>query len=183
MNVIAQQNRCLRVLHLEDDPFDAELISESLREHHLDCSITQVHSRRAFEDALQMGEVDLILSDSKLPGFDTLSAVGLARERLPEIPFIFVSGTMSPKTKADALDRGAADFISKDNLEKLARVIHWLFFLNKRMHRRPALPEIGVPVMVQCGEFRCLGFLDRQGIWRDYGNSSELSNVIDWFDL
>ena len=171
------------MLHLEDNPADAELIKESLREHHIPCRITQIQSRQLFEVALQKGNADLILSDSSLPDFDGLSAVSLAKERIPDVPFIFVSGSISPKTRVEAFARGATDFISKDDLPKLSRIIHWLFFLNKRKRQRPALPEVGTPVTVQCPGFCCLGYLDRNGIWRDFATSSELPNVVDWSEL
>jgi CheY-like chemotaxis protein len=183
MDEFGQIKNCLQVLHLEDNPVDAELIKESLADHSIPCHITQIHSRQLFEVALQKGNADLILSDSSLPDFDGLSAVSLAKERLPDIPFIFVSGSLSPKTKAEAFMRGATDFISKDDLPKLSRIIHWLFFLNQRKHPRRALPETGTPVTVQCQGFCCLGFLDRHGVWRDFATSSELPNVIDWSEL
>jgi CheY-like chemotaxis protein len=171
---------CLQVLHLEDDSLDAELIKGSLDRHGIACSITSIHTRDAFEAALQQGDIDLILSDSKLPGFDSLSAVDLAKERLPNVPFIFVSGTASPQIKADAFKRGATDFINKDDLPKLARVIFGIFFMGKPKSAQPKLPETGKPVLVHCAEFRCLGFLDQDGKWRDYTTSAELSGVIDW---
>jgi CheY-like chemotaxis protein len=171
---------CLHVLHLEDDPLDAELIKGSLDRHGISCSITSIHTRDAFEAALQKGDIDLILSDSKLPGFDSLSAVALARERLPRVPFIFVSGTASPQIKADAFNRGATDFINKDDLSKLARVIFGIFFMGKPKSAQPKLPEIRKPVLVHCADFRCLGYLDEEGKWRDYTTSAEVSGVIDW---
>jgi len=183
MDALGQTKNSLRVVHLEDDPYDAELIESSLKEHNLDCSITIVHSKEAFENSIQKGDVDLILSDSKLPGFDTVLALAMAKERIPNVPFIFVTGSVSPKTKADAFMKGAADFISKDNLPKLARVINWMFFSNKRKNGRPFLPETGAPVMVQCNGFRCLAYLGTDGKWRDYGTSNELSDVVEWFEL
>jgi len=175
-------NSCLQVLHLEDDPFDAELIKGSLEQHGISCSITPIHTRDAFETALQKGGIDLVLSDSKLPAFDSLSALALAKERIPNVPFIFVSGTTSPQIKAGAFKRGATDFISKDDLPKLARVILRIFFMGKPESSRGKLPETRKPVIVQCAEFRCLGFLDGEGKWRDYTTSEELSDVVDWTD-
>jgi len=173
----------LRVLHLEDNPVDAALIQTELRERNIPCSVTRICTQENFEAELQKGGVDLILSDSQLPGFDTLSALTRAREICPTVPFIFVSGTASPKVKADAFVRGASDFISKEDLPKLARVLEWLFFLNKLEHAISPLPEVGMPVIVQCKEFRCLGYFDRQGTWRDFEKSSELSEVVAWFNL
>jgi len=180
MNESGQTKSCLRVLHLEDDPLDAELIKSALEDQKIPCAFTQVRTPQAFEIALEKGGIDLILSDSQLPNFDTMVALTLAQQKHPEIPFIFISGTDSPKTKRDAFRRGAVDFISKNNLPKLAHVIRWFFFLSKRKGRKPVLPEIGIPVMVQCKGFRCLGYFDQDGKWRDFGTSSELPDVMDW---
>jgi CheY-like chemotaxis protein len=174
-----QTKSCIRVLHLENDPLDAELIETALREHNIPCSITCAYTQEMFDAALQKGDFDLILSDSHLPGFDTQSALTMAHERYPHIPFIFVSGTASPNIKGDAFRHGAFDFISKDDLPKLARAVDSLFFLNKRKNRTP-LPETGRPVMIQCRGFRCLGYLGDDGKWREYGTSSELQDVVDW---
>ena len=182
-NEASQIERRIRVLHLEDDRNDAELIKTALEEHHIPCSITRIDSLPAFEAALQTERVDLILSDSKLPSFDTLNALAFSRERCPDIPFIFVSGTTSPRIKAEAARLGASDFINKDDLPRLARVVNWLFLSRNRGSHTRAMPEVGIPVMVQCKEFRCLGYLDREGIWRDFKTSAELPDAIDWTDL
>jgi CheY-like chemotaxis protein len=172
--------RCLQVLHLEDDPLDAELIREGLAEHGIVCSITEIRTRDAFEGALQKGGIDLILSDSTSPGFESLSAITLAKERFPNVPFIFISGTASPQIKADAFKHGATDFISKDDLPKLAQVIMGIFFLRKAASRGSKLPETRKPVLVHCAGFRCLGYVDEEGKWRDFLTSAEISNVIGW---
>jgi len=173
----------LRVLHLEDNLFDAELIRTELENHNIPCVFTPIHTREAFEAALQQGGVDVILSDSQLPGFDTMSALTFAQQTRPEVPFIFVCGIVPPNVKGEAFRRGAVDFISKDRLPKLANVIYWLFSASQRRGRKPALPVVGEPVMVQCKGFRCLGYLDRKGEWRDFGTSGELSEVLDWQEL
>ncbi|HEX4264910.1 MAG TPA: response regulator [Verrucomicrobiae bacterium] len=174
----------LRVIHLEDDPLDAELIESELHTRGIPCAITRICTRDEFNAALKKEEpCDLILSDSKLPGFDTLLALTVTRQRFPKIPFIFVSGAVSPKARADALMLGASDFVGKDDLQRLTRLIHWLFSANPHKHRIPALPEVGTPVMVQCKNFRCLGYLDREGAWRDFEKSLKLADVVDWSDL
>jgi CheY-like chemotaxis protein len=183
MNEASPAQKNLRILHLEDDPLDAELIESELHEHGIPCAITRVCTRDAFDTALKGEPCDLILSDSKLPGFDTLLALTITRQRCPNVPFVFVSGAVSPKAKADALMLGASDFIGKDDLPRLTRLVHWLFSPNQHKRRIPALPEVGIPVMVQCKDFRCLGYLDREGTWRDFEKSLKLSDVIDWADL
>ena len=72
-----------------------------------------------------MGEFqpDLILADYRLPGFDGLTALALAQEECPEVPFIFVSGAMSPELARKGLNRGAAACLSKDRLPQLATAV------------------------------------------------------------
>ena len=172
----------LRVLHLEDNSWDAELIKAELENSKVPCSITQICSPKEFEAALKRADFDIVLSDSQLPGFETLKALTRTREVCPTVPFIFVSGTTSPTIKANAFFRGAADFIQKDELPKLVSVLNRLFEWNNSGEKSPA-PEMGAPVVVQCKEFRCLGYLDKSGKWRDFARSHELPEVIDWHDL
>jgi len=170
----------LRVLHLEDNSWDAELIRTELERSNVPCSITQVWTEKDFNTALNRGGIDLILSDSQLPSFETLKALTRTREVCPTVPFVFVSGTASPTMKANAFFRGATDFIQKDELPKLVSLVNRLV---KASNADGKLPEIGMPVVVQCSGFNCLGYLDREGKWRDFARSGELPAVIDWCDL
>jgi len=181
MNAVEQPVRApLRVLHLEDNSWDAELIRTELERIHIPCSITQVWTEKDFHAALNRGGIDIILSDSRLPGFETLKALTRSREVCPTVPFIFVSGTTSPTMKANAFFRGATDFIQKDELPKLVSLVNRLVTASSADGK---LPEIGMPVLVQCAGFSCLGYLDRAGKWRDFARSGELPAVIDWSEL
>jgi len=183
MNAVNKKMKApLRVLHLEDNSWDAELIKLELKKSEIPCAITQISTQKDFEAALQRGDFDVVVSDSQLPGFETLKALTRTREVCPAIPFIFVSGTSSPTIKANAFFRGAVDFIQKDELPKLVSLLTQLFKWNDSGDKIPA-PEIGIPVVVQCKEFRCLAFLDRGGKWRDFARSHELPEVIDWCHL
>jgi CheY-like chemotaxis protein len=68
----------LRILLLEDDTADAELIQELLEAEHVVCEVTRVETRAEFVVALKYAMVDLILADYKLPAFDGISALNLA---------------------------------------------------------------------------------------------------------
>lgn len=181
MNAVEKQVKApLRVLHLEDNSWDAELIRTELERSNVSCSITQVWTEKDFNAALQQGGIDIILSDSQLPSFETLKALTRTREVCPTVPFVFVSGTASPTMKANAFFRGATDFIQKDELPKLVSLVNRLL---ETRNSDPKLPEIGMPVVVQCAEFNCLGYRDREGKWRDFARSGELPAVIDWHEL
>src|SRR5262249_29068652 len=90
---------------------------------HLDCRIIRVQDRTDFLAALQDGEFDLILSDHKLPAFDGLSALNLALSVRPDIPFIFVSGTLGEEAAIEALKVGATDYVLKTRLSRLAPAV------------------------------------------------------------
>jgi PAS domain S-box-containing protein len=113
----------IHMLHLEDDPADAELVRARLAEAGLACRITNAQTRDEFENALRDGNPDIILADYKLPMYDGMSALRLAHERCPDIPFIFVSGTMGEEAAIEALTQGATDYVLKHNLSRLAAAV------------------------------------------------------------
>ncbi len=109
----------LRLLHLEDNPVDADLIVETLTEGGIPCEARRVEGRDAFVAALKEGQIDMILADYSLPGFDGISALALARKLSPDVPFIFVSGTLGEELAIDTMHRGATDYILKQRLGRL----------------------------------------------------------------
>jgi PAS domain S-box-containing protein len=109
----------LRILLLEDDAGDAELIRELLEAGHVVGEVTRVDTRAAFEAALKDAAVDLILADYKLPSFDGISALKLAVAARPDVPFIFVSGTVGEDVAIEALKIGATDYVLKQRLSRL----------------------------------------------------------------
>lgn len=113
----------IRVLHLEDNPLDVELIAELLREAGLKCAIETVRTRNGFQTHLQENW-DIILADFGLPGFDGLSALAIARELQPTTPFIFVTGTMGEDNAVESLKLGATDYVLKQNLARLGPAVN-----------------------------------------------------------
>jgi signal transduction histidine kinase len=108
----------LRVVHLEDDPNDRELVAETLRAEYPDCAIVAVQTREAFELALAEPP-DVILADYALPGFDGLQAQQIARVTCPDVPFVYVSGSIGEEEAVERLKNGATDYVLKDHLDKL----------------------------------------------------------------
>lgn len=109
----------LHILHLEDNRLDADLIQAALEAGGIRCKLERVETRADFEGHLQQGRYDLILSDFTLPAFDGSTALKLVRERWPEVPFIFVSGTIGEEVAVDSLKQGATDYVLKDRLSRL----------------------------------------------------------------
>src|SRR5260221_9184873 len=113
----------VRILHLEDQPHDVTLIREALELDHLDCQLHNVVTREAFVAALERKRFDLILSDFALPTFDGLSALAIAREMAPDLPFIFVSGQMGEDRAVESLRNGATDYVLKQRLTRLGPAV------------------------------------------------------------
>ena len=109
----------LRLLHLEDDPIDADLITTTLMEGNIPCQSQLVDTRQAFVAALKEGQMDLILADYSIPGFDGMTALTLARQHCPDVPFLFVSATIGEELAIDAMHQGATDYVLKQRLGRL----------------------------------------------------------------
>ncbi len=109
----------LRLLHLEDDPVDAELITTTLMEGNIPCQSQLVDTRQAFVAALKEGRMDLILADYSIPGFDGMTALNLARQHCPDVPFLFVSATIGEELAIDTMHQGATDYVLKQRLGRL----------------------------------------------------------------
>ncbi|MFP5516310.1 MAG: sensor histidine kinase [Alphaproteobacteria bacterium] len=114
-----------RLLLLEDNGMDADLVREHLLmidDHDFD--VQRVDTRQSFIDAVTNGgPYDVILSDFDLPDFDGMSALAIARERLPRVPFIFVSGMLGEENAIEALKKGATDYVVKLRMERLQVVV------------------------------------------------------------
>ncbi|UGX91115.1 PAS domain S-box protein [Bradyrhizobium barranii subsp. barranii] len=113
----------ISILLLEDDANDVGLIESLLQADHFVCRTTWVQSRSEFMAALENAEFDLILSDYKLPSFDGLSALNLALSARPDLPFIFVSGTLGEEAAIEALKVGATDYVLKTRISRLVPAV------------------------------------------------------------
>ena len=116
-------SKTLRVLHLEDSRTDAELIRATLEREGRTCDWTRVEHRDQFITAIQQGDFDVILADYTLPSFDGFSALDLARERCPQAPFIFVTGSLGEEVAIESLKRGATDYVLKHRLSRLGSAV------------------------------------------------------------
>jgi signal transduction histidine kinase len=111
--------RSLRVVLLEDDDLDAELVEAQLAASGPAVELRRARNEVEYLRELGDGTVDLILSDFSLPGYDGLAALTAAKSALPEVPFIFVSGAIGEERAIDTLQRGATDYVLKSRLERL----------------------------------------------------------------
>ena len=107
------------LLLLEDSLPDAELVAARLEEHGLAVKIHRVDSRERFVAALDERSWDVVLSDYNAPSFDGMEALEIAREKRPDMPFIFVTGALGEERAIELLKQGATDYVLKDRLERL----------------------------------------------------------------
>src|SRR5689334_15813614 len=105
----------LRILHLEDNSADADLVRLALYRSGLNCDILPVNNADAYLSALQRPEFDVILSDSGVPGCAGDAALAAAHDHCPSVPFIVVSG--------DPNRSSGVQTVAKSELEQLAPVI------------------------------------------------------------
>jgi PAS domain S-box-containing protein len=112
----------LHILILEDRPSDAELMLHELKREGIQVNATRVWTRADFLAELRKTP-DLILADYSLPAYDGLSALKLAQEERPEIPFIFVSGSLGEETAITAMHHGARDYVLKQKLGRLGPAV------------------------------------------------------------
>jgi PAS domain S-box-containing protein len=113
----------LQVLILEDNPSDAELIERELHKAGINFTSLLVKGKREFSKALAEFRPQVILSDFKMPTFNGLAALEAARRLAPATPFIFVSGSIGEEKAIELLSQGAADYILKDNLQRLGPAV------------------------------------------------------------
>lgn len=109
----------LRLLILEDVPTDAELMETELRSAGIDFVSARVDNQDSFQEALDRFSPEIILSDFLLPDFDGETALEIARDKAPDVPFIFVTGALGEDRAVDLLKRGATDFVLKDRLDRI----------------------------------------------------------------
>src|SRR5439155_25462191 len=99
----------LRILHLEDNPTDTELIHAILETEGIICDVTRVDTQADFLASIENGGFDLVLADDRLPSFNDLSAFKNSSQQSPDIPFIFVFATEGEETAIEPLKIGTMD--------------------------------------------------------------------------
>ena len=111
------------VLILEDVELDAELIKTQLRREGLQFVSRTVETEKEYVRELQEFKPHVILADHSLPQFDGITAMNIAKEIAPSIPFIFVSGKIGEDFAVEMLKEGATDYVLKNNLSKLPHAV------------------------------------------------------------
>lgn len=138
-------NRPIRILFLEDNRNDVELVERELNMLGFKYILKHVEDQAGFRKALDEFTPDLILSDYNLPQFNGMEALRIARVQAPSVPFIVVTGSINEATAVACIKSGALDYVLKDHLPRLVIAIKEALDLKQtreeRMRAEEALKE------------------------------------------
>jgi PAS domain S-box-containing protein len=112
-------NTRIKALVLEDVPMDAELLGTKLTDGGFEVSMDVVDTEAEFVSRLKEGSYDVIFVDFTLPAFHGDQALALARQHCPQVPLIFVSGTIGEDQAVELLKQGATDYVLKHRMERV----------------------------------------------------------------
>ena len=191
----------LRILILEDEPTDADLEQRLLTRAGLEFTAVVVDTRASFIQQLAAFRPEVILSDFSLPGFSGESALKIAQEQCPDVPFIVLSGALGDEAAVELIRQGATDYVLKDRPARLASVVRRAIAearqraqqvqLEAQLHQSQRLESIGrlaggvahdfnnmVGAMLNYAAFirgrsRESRTRHRQGRWDDVGRDAE----------
>jgi CheY-like chemotaxis protein len=113
----------LKILNVEDNPLDSELIVRALERGNLAAEIVRVETSESFQEKLSLFEPDIVLADYALPRFSGPEALQFARQHSPDLPFIFVTGSLGEELAIETLKKGATDYVMKERLDRLVPAI------------------------------------------------------------
>jgi len=120
---LAEPQGQLRVLHVEDNEMDAELVAQALRKGGFSVSVVVVQEEAEFERQLHLQNPDVVIADYNLPQWKGIDALHVLRRAGLDIPLILVSGALGDVTAAECIKRGATDYVLKDGLARLPEAV------------------------------------------------------------
>ena len=113
----------LKVLFVEDSEIDVELAVLELERDGFSVNWNRVELETELRNNLADNRPQIVLSDYSMPHFDGLSALKVVQEVAPELPFIFMSGTIGEERAIESIRNGATDYILKGNIRRLATAV------------------------------------------------------------
>jgi PAS domain S-box-containing protein len=119
----ARLNQKLKILHLEDLPADARLTEIEIRQAGLQFDLLLVTNKKDFAKGLAEFKADIVLSGHSLPDINSKEALRLTKLQVPEIPFVLVTSMASEEHAVEIMREGAYDYVRKDRLKRLPKVI------------------------------------------------------------
>ncbi|MEQ6122159.1 response regulator [Reichenbachiella sp. MALMAid0571] len=129
--------KTIKVLILEDLPEDAELMKSELENEGFIVDSRVVSDAVAFESTLEHFKPEVILADYKLPKTSGLEALMIAQRKAPDVPFVFVTGTIGEEIAAETILNGASGLLLKKNISKLPKMINDLLSSKSKINHQP----------------------------------------------
>lgn len=108
----------LVVIHVEDQVFDVELAKEVLEDGGFECQFIHVVNEVGLRAALRRPDVRIVIADQDLPTFSGGESLQIVREQRPDVPFIFLSGTLRDQDAIGSLRQGASDYVFKHQINE-----------------------------------------------------------------
>jgi signal transduction histidine kinase len=166
----------IHVLLVEDSEDDSALLVRELRGGGYDVQFERVDTPEALKTALYSGEWDLVISDFSMPNFSGPEALNFIKAKHPDLPFFFVSGTMGEETAVAAMQKGAQDYLMKDNLKRLVPAVQRELREAEQRRERKRLEQH----LQQLQKFEAVGRL-AGGVAHDFNNV--VGAILGWAEL
>jgi PAS domain S-box-containing protein len=128
----------LRVLNLEDNPNDSELIQAELETTWDEVELLRVETRDVLVRALDEFAPDVVLSDFNLPDMSGREALLIVRQSHPDIPVVMVTGALGDIEAVELVKLGARDYVMKDHLQRLTSAVQGALSLEHGIRARKA---------------------------------------------
>ena len=158
-------NQKIKILHLEDSPFDAELVARQLKKGEIDTEILVVSEKEDFIKALKDFSFDIILSDHSLAAFDSQQAIKTVKDAGITVPFILVTANIDDEFAAKAMKDGADDYVLKDRLNRLpSAVINSIEKHNleeQAAREKLAIHSEGLAIHIENAPLRFIGWVNK----------------------
>jgi two-component system, cell cycle sensor histidine kinase and response regulator CckA len=133
--------KLLRILHIEGDPTDAELIEATLWSDGLQFLTTRIDKESDLLQALQQQTFDVALAEYNLPSIDGITALRIIQVHAPGLPFILVTGSLGEELAVEMLKQGATDFVLKGSLGRLSSAVQMAIDVKNAEEAKSALEK------------------------------------------
>lgn len=169
--------QALKILILEDEPTDAELMVGALRKAGLQFTAKRVATRAAFVAALDRDPPDILLADYTLPDFSGRDALEHVRDTHPEVPVVMVTGTLGEEAAIELLKAGAKDYVLKSNLLRLRPSVERAIEIEQGIRARKSA-ETALRRSEE--RYRTLVTATAQLVWTTDGQGNVVDDLPHW---